>query len=203
MAEYRIRCAEIWGGVATTDLDVITSALRASVYSKPCEGESGGDIYYFSVCGSDQLTRIAIADVQGHGEQVSQVSRWLYELIRDSMDTLDARGVLRDLNTCVIDHGFEAMSTVALLSYYLGDSNLYFSYAGHPPAFLYQHAEGAWRPLELELNARQSNLPLGILAGVEYDQSTLAIHRGDRLFMYTDGVVEYPDLNGQPLGERW
>src|SRR5579863_1889097 len=116
MGEYRIRCAEIWGGVDSIDLDVATSALKASVYSKACEGSRGGDIYYFSVCGSDQLTRIAIADVQGHGEAVSTISRWLYELVRDSMDSLDATGVLTKLNALALDRGFDAASTAALLS---------------------------------------------------------------------------------------
>ena len=66
----RIRCAEIWGGVHNCDEDILTSGITASLYSAAADGGRGGDIYYLSVCSSDLLTRIAIADVVG------QVRRW-------------------------------------------------------------------------------------------------------------------------------
>ena len=203
MSQYKIRCAEIWGGVDEIDTDVATSALTASVYSKSADGARGGDIYYFSVCGSDQLTRIAIADVQGHGEEVSRISAWLYELVRDSMDSLDATQVLSTLNARVLEHGFEAMSTAALLSYYLGDRQLYLSYAGHPPALLQRLADDIWMPLHLDSDSSSSNMSLGILPGVTYDQKVLPLAAGDRLLVYSDGISEYPDLSGEPIGSPW
>ena len=203
MGQYKIRCAEIWGGVDEIDTDIATTALTASVYSKSAEGARGGDIYYFSVCGSDQLTRVAIADVQGHGEEVSKISVWLYELVRDSMDSLDATQVLSTLNARVLEHGFEAMSTAALLSYYLGDRQLYVSYAGHPPALLQRHADGAWTALSIGEGAGISNMSLGILPNVTYDQKVLPLGAGDRLLLYSDGISEYPDLSGEPIGSKW
>jgi sigma-B regulation protein RsbU (phosphoserine phosphatase) len=203
MGQYKIRCAEIWGGVDEIDTDIATTALTASVYSKSAEGARGGDIYYFSVCGSDQLTRVAIADVQGHGEEVSKISAWLYELVRDSMDSLDATQVLSALNARVLEHGFEAMSTAALLSYYLGDRQLYVSYAGHPPALLQRHADHAWTALSIDEGAGISNMSLGILPNVTYDQKVLPLGAGDRLLLYSDGISEYPDLSGEPIGSDW
>jgi phosphoserine phosphatase RsbU/P len=203
MGEHRIRCAEIWGGVDSIDLDVSTSALTASVYSKSCEGSSGGDIYYVSVCGSDQLTRIAVADVQGHGEAVSTISRWLYELVRDSMDSLDATGVLHNLNALSLERGFGAASTAALLSYYRGDRELYVSYAGHPPALAQRKQSGEWSALVLDEGAGLCNLPLGLMPNVSYSQKVLPLEIGDRLFLYTDGITEYPDARGEPLGSPW
>src|SRR5438045_1434078 len=180
MGQYKIRCAEIWGGVDEIDTDIATTALTASVYSRSAEGARGGDIYYFSVCGSDQLTRVAIADVQGHGEEVSKISAWLYELVRDSMDSLDATQVLSTLNTRVLEHGFEAMSTAALLTYYLGDKQLYVSYAGQPPALLQRHADRGWTALNIDEGAGISNMSLGILPNVTYDQKVLPLGAGDR-----------------------
>ena len=203
MGQHKIRCAEIWGGVDEIDTDIATSALTASVYSKSAGGARGGDIYYFSVCGSDQLTRVAIADVQGHGEEVSKISGWLYELVRDSMDSLDATQVLATLNARVLEHGFEAMSTAALLSYYLGDRQLYVSYAGHPPALLQRHADHTWSALSMDQAAGVSNMSLGILPNVTYDQRVLPLNAGDRLFVYSDGISEYPDAAGEPVGSGW
>lgn len=193
----------MWGGVRLIDRDIITGPLRASLYAKPCGGEEGGDIYYFSVCGQDQLTRIAIADVQGHGHEVSKTSEWLYELIRDSMHSLHADAVLRELNARVIAQGFEAMSTAALISYYVGDSHLYYSYAGHPPALLERRGHSSWAPLVLEHRPALANLPLGYFEHTEFDRGVLHIKPGDRLFLYTDGVTDVPDHTGLPRGSRW
>ncbi|GAG80253.1 unnamed protein product [marine sediment metagenome] len=43
------------------------------------KGGKGGDIYYFGVCKGDIITRLAIADVTGHGETVSEVSQYVYD----------------------------------------------------------------------------------------------------------------------------
>ena len=80
-AVHRIRCAEVWGGIRNAELEAVTSGVRASLFSSSCEGGEGGDVYYFSVCGADSLTRVALADVTGHGQTVSQVGRWLYDAL--------------------------------------------------------------------------------------------------------------------------
>ncbi len=70
---YEIRCAEIWGGAASTQDKVKTPGVRAAIHSSAGGAEKGGDLYYFSVCAYDTLTRIAIADVRGHGLAASQL----------------------------------------------------------------------------------------------------------------------------------
>ena len=67
---HRLQCAEIWGGIRNQDTDVCSAGITASLFSGACDGGKGGDIYYLSVCNSDMLTRIAIADVIGHGRAV-------------------------------------------------------------------------------------------------------------------------------------
>ena len=70
-APYQIHCAEIWGGAAAKEDEVTTPGVHAAIHSSASGDAKGGDLYYFSVCGYDALTRIAIADVRGHGEAVS------------------------------------------------------------------------------------------------------------------------------------
>jgi sigma-B regulation protein RsbU (phosphoserine phosphatase) len=117
------------------------------------------------------------------------------------MNTLDGAGVLADLNGLVYTHGFEALTTAAVVSYYIGDSNLYYSYAGHPP-ILVQQGSGAWRPRPIENRGRPANLPLGVMRDVRYDQATLALKPGDRIFLYTDGVTECPNPGGDFYGDE-
>jgi len=42
--------------------------------------------------------------------------------------------------------------------------------------------------------------PLGAFSNSAYDQETRAIEPGDRLFLYTDGLIEATDREGQPFG---
>jgi phosphoserine phosphatase RsbU/P len=199
--KYRIRCAEIWGGIRAVDTDVCTLALEASIYSSACGGDQGGDIYYLSVCSIDLLTRIAIADLRGHGQQVSQLSEWLYNSLEERMNSLEGNAVLTELNSKVNAHGFDALTTAVLASYCLRDRRLYFSNAGHPPLLLRQTKASDWQRLEIPDSPR-TNLPLGVLPGAQYSQSSMPLESGDRIFLYTDGVLECSNLAGDEFGEE-
>jgi sigma-B regulation protein RsbU (phosphoserine phosphatase) len=197
---YRIRCAEIWGGVKALSQDVSTAGVDASLCSLPGEGAKGGDVYYFSVCSYDRLTRVALADMRGHGERVSELSEWLYGSLQDRMNSRDGAGVLSELNTMVHARGFQALTTAAVLTY-LNGGRLTYSYAGHPPA-LVSRGGGPWEPLPLTAPPGVANLPLGAFPRTRYDQSRVELRRGDRLFLYTDGVLECPGPGGSFLDEH-
>lgn len=199
---YRIPCAAIWGGIEPVSLDVSTQGITASLHSTASGGHRGGDIYYMSVCSSDLLTRMVVADVRGHGEQVSDISSWLYQCLQDKMNSLDGAGVLKDLNRLVHGKGFAAITTAAVVSYYIGDSKLYYSYAGHPPALARRSGE-KWLPLDLQTQSAMANMPLGVLPAAHYDQSEVRLRRGDRFFLYTDGLSEAWDSQfSEQFGDR-
>ena len=197
---HRIRCAEIWGGIQNASLDACTSGIRASLYSSSCEGGRGGDVYYFSVCGNNVLTRVALADVTGHGERVSRVSQWLYDSLAARMNSRRGHKVLADLNAQAEAFGEAAISTAAVIGFYRWTGRLYFSYAGHPPALVYRERERCWSPLELPESAGLANLPVGVTELSRFDQGRIRLRRGDRLLLYTDGVLEAPDATGQLFG---
>src|SRR5688500_14430771 len=102
---HRLRCS-----AATVD---------ASLLSTACDGAGkGGDIYYFSVCDGDDLTRIVLADVAGHGLPVSDVSAWLYESMLRAMNTIAGDRVLSDLNEVATERGMTALTTAAVAGFY-------------------------------------------------------------------------------------
>ena len=200
LAPHRVRCGTIWGGISSVNLDIATNSLSASIYSSASDGERGGDIYYFSVCGYDMLTRVAVADLQGHGEGVATLSGWLYDSLEERLNSLDGAGVLEDLNRLVYRPSFDAITTAAVIGFCVGDPNLYLSYAGHPPVYLRRHVEAAWRPLAVGSADEATNLPLGILPQMRYLQAEIPLEPKDRLFLYTDGVLDCPDATGEPFG---
>lgn len=200
---YRIRCAEIWGGIGSREQDVCSAGIVASLYSNAYGSDQGGDIYYLSVCESDRLTRVAIADVAGHGAQVSDVSQWLYDIMEVHMNDTGCDVVLAELNRSAVERGIRALTTAAVVGFYTADSNLYFSYAGHGPVLLRRKGSEEWQPLELDAAlTRHSNAPLGVIADTSFDQQQLPLASGDRLFLHTDGLTEAMNATGELFGEE-
>ena len=191
---HKIRCSEIWGGIRGDDLSVSTCGVDASLFSRACDGGRGGDVYYFSVCGSDLLTRIAIVDVVGHGARVTNTSQWLYDSLEARMNSAAGNEVLSDLNRLAVDYGFKAMSTAVVAAFYRADRNLYYCYAGHHPILVRRRTDDQWRGAAIEDRSTPANLLLGVEEPMAYDQEQTPLESGDKLFLYTDGVIEAPGL---------
>lgn len=198
---HALQCGSVWGGTRSLDMDVSSDGLKASVYSQAYDGLNGGDVYYFSVCSRGLLTRIALGDVQGHGEEVAHLSAWLYDSLLRRMNTSSGNKVLHDLNPRVCDKGFKAITTMVVAGYHSRRAKLYFAYAGHPPLLVWRAADPVWRPLEIEEPPKgPSDLPLGILAATSYRQGAASLEKGDRILLCTDGVLENENDSGEALG---
>jgi sigma-B regulation protein RsbU (phosphoserine phosphatase) len=198
---HQLRCAEVWGGIQNQDLDARSAAIVTSLYSASCEGGKGGDIYYLSVCQGDMLTRVAIADVLGHGEGVSRVSQWLYEGLQQRMNAGNGCEILVDLNRLTAERGLEALTTAAVISFYKPDAAMCFSYAGHHPMLMRPRGGSGWQAVLIEAPVSgPANLPLGIDPEMRYEQRLVPVQAGDRVFLYTDGVIEAPSPDGDFFG---
>ena len=97
------------------------------------------------------------------------------------------------------------MTTAAVVAYYREESEARMSYAGHPPV-LYQRAdERVWsyaRPPGRKGKSDGSplNIPLAIDLDTLYSQFTISMTPGDRLFAYTDGIIDAPNPEGESFG---
>jgi sigma-B regulation protein RsbU (phosphoserine phosphatase) len=199
---HKIECSEIWGGNRGDQLDVETSGVRASLFSRACDGGKGGDIYYFSLCDSDLVTRIAIADVMGHGSVVSDTSQGLYDTFKRHMNSADSSVVLAELNAAAVERGHESMTTMAVVSFHRIDGTLCFSYAGHHELLLARKGSSGWSPLQSEDDGRLGGVPLGVDPNAHFAQRCVGLSEGDRLFLYTDGVIEAPSPDGEEFGRE-
>ncbi len=198
---YRIACSEIWGGIRNVDVDACTSGLAASIYSHSCRGGKGGDIYYVSVCDTDRLTRVAVADVVGHGKAVSAISGWVYDALAVRMNDPASDDLLEDLNQRILGRGLDAMTTAVVLGFYRDDSRVHITYAGHPPLLIRRRGEAGWHVAGAEPSAGAPNLPLGVEANVQFVQDRFAVGPGDRLLAYTDGLLDAPNAGRELFGQ--
>jgi sigma-B regulation protein RsbU (phosphoserine phosphatase) len=97
------------------------------------------------------------------------------------------------------------MTTAAVVAYYREESEARVSYAGHPPV-LYQRAnDRVWSYARPPGRRGQSdgtplNIPLAIDLDTLYSQITISMTPGDRLFAYTDGIIDAPNPEGESFG---
>lgn len=195
-----IKCSEIWGGNERIDTGIRAGALSISLYSKGTDGDRGGDIYYIGVCGKEMLTRVAIADVSGHGQAVSHTSQWLYDSMEFHMNDLSGDIILKELNNLVNRENREALTTAQIISFNKSDLRLYFSNAGHPPLLIKRAGNNEWEVLNFENPSQNANLILGVIENTCYDRESVILQSNDLIFLYTDGVIETRDKAGQLFG---
>ena len=97
------------------------------------------------------------------------------------------------------------MTTAAVVAYYRQESEARISYAGHPPILYRRTDDKSWsfaRPSDRKDKSKGFllNIPLAIELDTIYEQFTLSMVPGDRLFVYTDGITEAPSPEGDVFG---
>ncbi len=201
----KLVCAGIWGGIHNLDQDISAGAVDVSLYSSSCDGGKGGDIYYFGVCKNAMITRLAIADVVGHGQEVSDVSQYVYDSLKGHMCDPDSGKILTRINRLASQRGLKAMTTAAIVAYHGAKGEFSFSYAGHPPVLLKRASEKVWSECVLANESNKEhgpavNIPLAVTPETHYNQQVIPVSSGDRLLVYTDGLTEATSKAGELFG---
>jgi serine phosphatase RsbU (regulator of sigma subunit) len=196
---------EVWGGNTACDNGVIMPGLDAWVYSRPFEDDdAGGDIHYVSSCATGRITRILLADVSGHGQQVAKVAVSLRGLMRRYVNYIDQVRVVEGLNvefSSLSESG--AFATAVVVSYFAPTDQVVISNAGHPRPFRYDARRRAWESLKHDKRPSEglANIPLGIAEPTRYDEMAIRLGRGDLLLLYTDSLLEARNAQGRQLNE--
>lgn len=99
----------------------------------------------------------------------------------------------------------DAMTTAAVVAYYSQESEAKVSYAGHPPVLYRRTTDKAWSfarpPSQKDLSGGPPvNIPLAVTEDTFYGQLTIPMGPGDRLFVYTDGIIDAPSPEGVCFG---
>lgn len=200
-----LRCMEIWGGSDAFDNAISVTGLDAWIYCRPYrDARLGGDIYYVSTCGHRYIARFAVADVAGHGEDVSALSRRLRHLMLKHINTLNQSRFVRALNKEFLRMASGGkFATAILTSYYAPTHDLIVCNAGHPPPLWYRAEVKQWQFLTHDHPARKnkaSNLPLGIIEPTAYHQFAVRLSKDDLVLIYSDSLIESADPGGELLG---
>lgn len=200
---HTMQCLEVWGGNRAVDNGVVMPGLDAWVYSRPYRGHTaGGDIHYVSSCASGRITRVLVADVSGHGDEVARVAAALRDLMRRYVNYIDVGRLARELNRAFTADG-GVYATAVIATYWAPTDDLTLVNAGHPRPLWYRARRRAWTLLEQsEANRAEGlvNIPLGVAEPTRYDQVGVRLGRGDLVVLYTDALIESPGADGRRIG---
>ncbi|MFM9962432.1 MAG: SpoIIE family protein phosphatase [Planctomycetaceae bacterium] len=192
------------------DTDLDHSSLRIVWKYTPCAELAGDFLNYFLL--DDRYLALFVVDVSGHGAASSLLAVAVGRLLtaHASASSLLARqdpftgkltitppaAVVRELNR---RFPMEAQGGLYFTIVYgvldLESYQLKYVNAGHPAMAHVPHGEA---PRFLP----GDGFPIGLMEDNEWDEHSLSLQRGDRLFLYSDGVPEAMDAELEQMGDE-
>lgn len=198
--------------------DVREGPLTVTGFYQPAT-ECGGDLWgHYRVDDTRQL--VFIADAMGHGAPSALVTAIGYATCQAVATILvDEPGLnsspsvlLKRLNRIIFDavEGKISMTFFAALLDF-GEGTITYSNAGHNfPVILTGNAQD--ERLSKQAKGKEANAhiiplqlqgtPLGVDRLAEFKEKTVKMVAGDRIFFFTDGLIENHYDNQQPMGRK-
>ena len=204
-SQHSLKCAETWAGNGSTSSIAELPGLRVWVHSRAFgASDAGGDVHYVSVCPNCIVSRVALADVSGHGRAVQSMGSKLRELMQKHLAALEQVNLMSDLNEAVLQEldGIHYATMVAV-GFHGRRGLLVMTNAGHPPALWYRVDRGDWEwlaPQRAETAAGIRGTPLGLLPHASYPRMIVKPKHGDLIVLYSDGISEAKGPDGEELG---
>jgi sigma-B regulation protein RsbU (phosphoserine phosphatase) len=154
--------------------------------------EVAGDFYDFLP--ADGGLTILVADVSGHGVPAAMIASMLKLAFEAQAENArDPAKILTGLNA-VLARPLDGRFVTAACAFIDCENGLVtYAGAGHPPVLLLR---AAGEVLELAENG----LMLGPFAAAKYESVRVPFARGDRLLLYTDGIIEATLKDGEEFG---
>ncbi|MCQ9132980.1 SpoIIE family protein phosphatase [Streptomyces hilarionis] len=164
------------------------AGLRVDIAYLPAQAglNVGGD-WFSAIELPDGDALFVVGDVAGHGMGAVAAMALLRFTAKGMIITGSSlTGALSRLNALLLHsrdpHG---SATMVMARYSPRDNRLVWAQAGHPPPLLVRDGE-----------ARYLERPYGMLLGAtdapRYEEAEVVLEPGDRLLLYTDGLVERP-----------
>lgn len=157
--------------------------------------EVGGDLYDFFI--RDDKLFFCIGDVSGKGIPASLVMAITSTLFRMTANSFDQpQMIVAKLNDTIANNNEANMFVTMFVGVLdLRDATLTFCNAGHNPPVLVGR-DGACRFLDVD-----ANLPVGVMAGVDYTQQEIRLNDGQSMLLYTDGLTEAENMEHEAYGD--
>src|ERR1700683_1248604 len=152
-----------------------------------------GDFYDFIVA-DDNRVGFLIADVSGHGVPAALIAS-MVKLAATSQraNAADPARLLAGMNAALCGNTQNQFVTAAYVHLDSIAGTLRYSAAGHPPMLLLRHGE--------VMEISENGLILAAFDYATYTKGTRKLESGDRFLLYTDGVIEAANSQGDFFGQ--
>src|SRR6516165_4674167 len=153
-----------------------------------------GDFYDFILI-DEKHVGILIADVCGHGLPSALIASMLQTaLAAQSPRASDPARVLTGLNQALSGKFQWHFVTAGYLFLDLENSTVNYAGAAHPPLLLWRKKSGS------ATEVLENGLLLGLFPDSTYSAITLPLEGGDRIVLFTDGIVEARNPSKEVFG---
>jgi sigma-B regulation protein RsbU (phosphoserine phosphatase) len=156
----------------------------------------GGD-YYDYYRRADDVVDLVVADVSGHSIGAALMTAEARSVLRAEVHSFASTGaILAALNEILYEDLNQAglFITIFYVKYDISSRTLTYSNAGHVPPILSRPSEAACRELDAE------GLILGVKEEVAFEEKQFQLEVDDLLLLYTDGITEAQDPDGEMFG---
>ena len=153
-----------------------------------------GDFYDFPLADREEVG-LLIADVSGHGVAAALIASMVKLAAASQRDHIaDPAAFLTGMNGVLCGNTQSQFVTAAYvhLSATLGEMR--YAAAAHPPLLLLREGEVA--------EILENGLMLGAFATAEYAMTVQTLQPGDRLLLYTDGIMEAANARHEEFGRE-
>jgi serine phosphatase RsbU (regulator of sigma subunit) len=179
------------------------SALRFSHRYIPAEAVGGDFFDIFAI--TDTAAGVFICDVMGHGMRAALITAIMRGLIEELMPmAADAGRFLTEINRslrAILRRTREPFLATAF--YVVADAasgELRFANAGHPSPFRLRRDTNQIEPLKL--HDPRHGPALGLFERSDYPTSRCPLAANDLIFLYTDGIYEVTNPDGDEFGQE-
>jgi sigma-B regulation protein RsbU (phosphoserine phosphatase) len=152
-----------------------------------------GDFYDFIV-GDETQAGLLIADVSGHGVPAALIASMVkVAATAQRANAADPAGLLAGMNAVLCGNTQNQFVTAAYVYLDAASKTFRYSAAGHPPMLLLRKGEVT--------EIVENGLILAAFDYATYTNATQPLRPGDRFLVYTDGVIEAANANGDFFGK--
>lgn len=151
-----------------------------------------GDFYEVLQSGTGAIG-LLIADVSGHGVPAALIASMVKVAIQSQCHRQhDPAGLLAGVNEALCGNAQNQFVTAGYVFLDPTRDKLCYAGAGHPPMFVLRSRQVS--------RIEENGLVLALMPTAAYSSTTQSLLRGDRILLYTDGIIEAAAANGEEFG---
>jgi len=167
--------------------------VEAGAASIPCRS-IGGDFFDYADEATDAFG-FTLGDVSGKGPPAALMSAMMQGMFASHVSGLDAPAqAVKTMNKALCRRGLEARFVTLLLGSITPEGRLTYCNAGHNPPLVV--GRSGLRLLET------GGPVVGLLEFAPYEQETVQLDPGDIIVVFSDGVSEALDAEGEEFGDE-